>query len=365
MRRRVLMIVLALWLLGMVLGASVGIAGWNAPLADRDFASFWVAGKLASRGHAALAYDLGGLRATAAQWLGTSVKIAFPYPPHSLLFAVPLSVIPYKVSFCLWQSVSALLFYFAARSHVPKGFPAVLVVFTPAALINVAFGQVGLFYGALWLFAFGGSSIAAALLTFKPHLGFLVAIEVVRKRQIVTTSLVAVAIIFLSLLVFGSDAWRASLLGAASQQIQMLAGGQMTKWPTQMTTPLLGYGVAGWVLFAIAAAFLLWRRFNVFTAATATFLIAPYGFHYDMTVVCLGFGFLLFEQWAAMPVWQRLVAALAFLSPGLVTVGTWLVPPMLLAGLYVQSLPVGRNLGVLHKDDKADDGNADGTLHGN
>ena len=338
MRRRVLLIVLSIWLLGMIFGASVGIRGWNASLANRDFACFWVAGKIARSGLAALVYDPNALRAAAASWIGTTAKIAFPYPPHSLLFAVPLSLVPYKLSFWLWQSVSAALFYVAAKPHLPKHFPAILAVLTPAALINVALGQVGLFYGALWLFAFGGSSIASAMLTFKPHLGFLVAVEVIRKRRLVRTSIVAVALILLSLLVFGANAWTASLLQGASNQVAMLTSGAMSKWPTQMTTPLLTYGVAGWALFASAAAFLLSRNFNVFTAATATFLIAPYGFHYDMTVVCLGFGVLLFKKWEEMPVWQRLACTLAFLTPGLVAVESWLIPPLLLLGLYVQAV---------------------------
>jgi hypothetical protein len=115
----------------------------------------------------------------------------------------------------------------------------------------------------------------------------------------------------------------------------MVATAQYPNWYVQMTTPYLGYGMLGWLAFAAGAIFLLTRRFDVFTAATATFLIAPYGFHYDMTVVCLGFGLLLFQNWRSMPPWQCLVCALAFLSPVMVRAGTWLVPPLLLAGLYV------------------------------
>jgi hypothetical protein len=103
-----------------------------------------------------------------------------------------------------------------------------------------------------------------------------------------------------------------------------------------MTTPYLGYGVVGWACFTLAGLLLLARNFNVFTAATAAFLIAPYGFHYDMTVVCLGFGVLLFQKWRTMPPWHTFICALAFLSPVLVALGTWIVPPLLLAGLYVQ-----------------------------
>ena len=104
-----------------------------------------------------------------------------------------------------------------------------------------------------------------------------------------------------------------------------------------MTSPYLAYGLIGWLLFACAAITLLFRRFDVFTAATAAFLITPYGFHYDMTVVCFGFGLLLFNSWRKMPAWQTFVCAMAFLVPLIIAVGSWLASPILLAGLYVQT----------------------------
>jgi len=64
-------------------------------------------------------------------------------------------------------------------------------------------------------------------------------------------------------------------------------------------------------------------------------LISPYGFHYDMPVVCLGLIVLLLREWRTMAPWQTLVCALAFLSPIIVAVGTWFVPPLLLAALFV------------------------------
>jgi hypothetical protein len=331
-------LLIAVWVLGFFFAEWVAMTGWFAILGNRDFAPFWVAGKLARTGDALAAYDMVSLKAAGSQWLGTTVKIVFPYPSHTLLLTVPLSLLPFKMSFWLWQAFSAALFYRAAKPHLPNGFPTILVILTPAALISIVFGQVGLFYGALWLFAFNGSWIAAALLTFKPHLGFLVAVEMIRRRLVMKTVLAAASLILLSVLIFGTDVWSASVFGAATKQLGMLSGGQMIKWYTQVTTPMLSYGVAGWALFAIAAIVLLSRNFHVFTAATATFLISPYGFHYDMTVVCVGFGVLLFEEADAMPPWHRLACAAAFLSPGLVAFGSWLIPPILLTGLYVQSL---------------------------
>jgi hypothetical protein len=71
-----------------------------------------------------------------------------------------------------------------------------------------------------------------------------------------------------------------------------------------------GYGIPSQVAFGLAAAVLLVRNFNVFTAATATFL--PYGFHYAMPVVCLGFATLIVTRWDVLPSWQKVVACLAF-----------------------------------------------------
>jgi hypothetical protein len=158
-----------------------------------------------------------------------------------------------------------------------------------------------------------------------------------RRKLVLRTVLMAIGLVTLSAVLFGLAAWQASIAGAATGQFRLMSTDQYPNWYVQMTTPYLGYGLVGWLAFAAAAIYLLFRRFDVFTAATATFLVSPYGFHYDMTVVCLGFGILLFERWRSMPAWHVFVCALAFLSPILVRAGTWLIPPILLLGLYVQT----------------------------
>jgi hypothetical protein len=93
--------------------------------------------------------------------------------------------------------------------------PRLLAVFTPSALLNVAFGQIGLFYGALWLWCFSGSAVAAALLTIKPQLGVVAAVEAVRARFLVRAIAIGVAILALSVVVFGVETWRAFFEGAS------------------------------------------------------------------------------------------------------------------------------------------------------
>ena len=329
-------LVYALWLAGFIGAAVTALTSARVvPISERDFVSIWVAGKLVVSGHPAQVFDIDSLRAAAAHYAGTTYKIAFPYPPHILFFAVPLSYLPLTASFFAWQAISATLFYVAARPYLPSGMPAILAVLTPAAVVNVTYGQNGFFVGALWLFAFRGSAFAAALLTIKPNVGFLVFIEMIRRKLVVKTSIIAVTLILLSVLAFGWVSWRSSISNAAMHQFSMIAGSEYPNWSVQMTTPLVGYGYVGWLAFAAAAAVLLKRCFDVFTASAATFLISPYAFHYDMTVVCLGFGVLLFSKWRSLPSWQTLVCGLAYLSPIIVRVGTWLIPPLLLVGLYV------------------------------
>ena len=90
-------------------------------------------------------------------------------------------------------------------------------------------------------------------------------------------------------------------------------------------------------IYLVVAALVLSRNFNIWTAATATFLLSPYGFHYDMSVACVGFAVLIFCYWERMPLWQRLIAGLGFLAPIIVQFGTWWVPPIMLLGLFIQT----------------------------
>jgi hypothetical protein len=340
-------LVYALWAFGVLGHIFLFRHAWVGTLNERDFAALWVAGKLAATGHVAQVFDVEALRAAGRQISHTTiVKLAYPYPPHALFIAVPLSFLPLWAAFLVWQTVSGALFYFAARPYCPRGFPKILALLTPAALISVLFGQVGLFFGALWLFAFAGSPIAAAALTFKPHLGALVGIDVIRRRKVLLTIALAGMMMLASVLAFGVEAWRAWFIGAATHQLGDLTQRPFGIWRFQMTTPYLAYGVVGWLLFSGAAIALLSRRFDVFTAATGSFLIAPYGLHYDMTVVCLGFGLLLYQRWRDMPAWETFICAIAFLLPLVVALGTWIASPILLAGLYVQIRnPIGKQKG--------------------
>lgn len=267
--------------------------------------------------------------AAQAAWWTSPKGIWFPYPPHALFLYLPFAFLPFLAAWAVFNLFGLALFLIAAQRYLPKGFPPLLAIATPAALFCVLYGQTGLIVGALWLWAFNGRWQAVALLTFKPHLGVLSALSLKRKTLLPTVGL-AVGLIGASALIF--PAWWPQFFSQLFQQSNAI--GQNTKWPFIAVGPAIGYGFIGWAFFALAALLLLSRKVDAFTAATAALLVSPYGFHYDMPAASLGFLITLNAERSPAKV-AALAAAL--LIPVLVRFGAWIAPPVLLWTLWVQT----------------------------
>ena len=332
-----------LWLLGSLVTLWMLRGGLTADHLsfDRDYANLWVAGRLALEGNVAAIFDVEAFRQESVRLMGARVPGNYSYPPHALFLAMPFAVLPYGWSFIAWTLAGAAFFMWAAREHCHKVMPLFLVVLTPAALDNIRFGHYGFFVGGLFLLAFSRrriAGLAAAALTIKPHLGLMVAVQMLLDRRALLVAIAGtIGLIVASLLAFGAAAWTSFFTETFTYQSGLIAPGSRGKLAHMMPTPLVGYGLAGHLVFASCAVLLLTRCFNVFTAATATFLILPYAFHYDMTVVNLGFAILIFTSWDDLKLPEKLATCLGFLAPEFTTLGTWFVPPILLAGLYVQT----------------------------
>ena len=230
--------------------------------------------------------------------------------------------------------MTAAFFYWAARPYLPTGFPPLLVVLTPAALICMDFGQTGLLLGGLWLLAFRGKWLALALLSFKPHLGLLGVLSLRNWQSLAKAMLFGLVLLSATAAVWGPSLWVDFFNHTITHAAEM---GIRKRWFFAGVTPAIGYGMLGWIPFAVAGGLLLARNVNAFTAATASFLISPYGFHYDMTVACLGLGLIIFSNWNDMPFKHRLPMALGFLSPVIALLGVWWVPPILMWALWAQT----------------------------
>lgn len=371
----------ALWALGsvMILGLALGdvqdSVGWAIPkhgvVIGRDFVNMWVGGRMAAEGALAHVYDPLFYLAFLHDLWPAQVQHNYSYPPHTLLLGLPLSQLSYPAALGVWTVATGALFYRAAAPFV-RGFPAWAAVLTPAAVANVWDGQYGFLAGALFLRVFAQmevrpvrAGLAAGLLTVKPHLGLLLPLVMLVRRRfavIAVAALAATGCVLLSGAMFGFGLWRDFIAKVPPTQAHILAARGHEFYLLMMPTARVA--LRGWpdplpsigqLLFAAAALALLWRARAApphelaFPTATATFLILPYAFNYDMPVANLGFAVLLASRWDSLRRWEIAVLGAGFMLPQLTFVFGVLhlpfAPAILLACLWVQvrhATPAGR-----------------------
>jgi hypothetical protein len=335
----------------------------------RDFVNVWTGGRLVLEGRPDAIYSFQEYLAYQQQHVGPIKPHYYSYPPSSFFLVAPFGLMPYFVALFVWLAGSLALFLWAARPYVKEvpNFPLFLAAVTPAATVNVWAGHYGFLVGALWLACFariqrqpGRAGIFAALLTIKPHLGLLIPpILLARRawRTIVVAAVGAAAMVAVSGFLFGFDLWyeyvtrmsrfQASLLhDKGSFFLAMMPGTFTSVRYTMQTSDLVAW--IPHIAVTAAALFLCWRAERkgaglhdlAFVAATGTFLILPYAFNYDMTVVSLGFALILFRQWDELGPWERAALIGGFLSPQLTFIGKLVAfpvaPVILLAALYAQ-----------------------------
>lgn len=362
-----------LWLFGSILALGlfladlIAVRDWLLPGSGvawgRDFINVWTGGQLVWSGELDSLYSYDAYLARIHALTGVTGDHNYSYPPQSLFIGAVLGLLPYWLAYLVWTGGTAALFWWAAKPFV-RGFPSVLVILTPAATINLWAGQYGFLAGALWLLCLrfaekqpNVAGVSAGLLAVKPHLGLLLPVVLVLKRQgrvILWAALALAVILGLSALVFGPDLWRAYMIEVPKTQAAIVnAPGDYLYFKMMPTTlvafrgwsPILAMMMQG--LTAVAALWIVWRtraaplRDMGFVAATATFLILPYGFNYDMTVVCLGLAVLLVTRWSRLATWERVALIAGFVLPqlvvGLQSVPLPLAPFILLAALWVQA----------------------------
>jgi alpha-1,2-mannosyltransferase len=342
----------------------------------RDFLNLWSGGRLAIEGRPGLLYDLGGYHDFLQRQFGPLALHLYSYPPTALLLDIPFGALPYPLAYALWTIGGAALFWWAARPHLrAAGLPGWWALATPAATINLWAGHFGFVMGALWLLAFhnfddrprrGGA--ITALMAVKPHMALLIPLLLLRRAKwsaiVVATGGVA-AIVLLSWIVFGPALWGTYLHATSALELSTMA---MTDqfFQTMMPTTTIAlrqhpltapFAMIGQAITALVAIVLLWRAAGrdvpiarlCFPAATATFLVLPYAFDYDMTVAALGLMLTLHRRWKTMSVWERTALGAGFLAPQLCILlgmtGVPLTPLLLLAALVAQM----RAEGLLHK----------------
>lgn len=335
----------------------------------RDFVNAWTGARLTVEGRTDILYSPNEYVAYLQQAMGPLKPHYYSYPPSSLLLVAPLGLLPYFPALALWIGGTLAFFLWAARPYVRDvpGFPLAVAALTPAATVNIWAGHYGFLIGALWLAALSRiatqpkrAGLFAALMTIKPHLGLLLPLVLLGRRAWTAIAIAVAGTIALLLLsggLFGFGLWYEYLTKMSVLQANLLADRHsfflammpgtftMVHWTLGLPTALAWALHAAGAGAALALCWSAWRsgasdRELAFIGATATFLILPYGFNYDMTVASLGFALLMFAQWGRLRWFERCALIGGFLAPqmtfasGLVHLP--LTPVLLLAGLYVQ-----------------------------
>lgn len=280
-----------------------------------DFMSYWAAGKLASAGTPALAYDIPAHREVQEAVLGEfRGRMPFPYPPPFLFFVLPFSIPPYVAAFGLWVAATGALYLAVSRSVV-RG-PYALA--HPPALLNGLIGQNG--FLTFSIFVAGANrlreqpftaGLILGLLVIKPQLAALLPIAVLASRNwraIGGAVISASGLLLLALLAFGVESYRGFL------ELMPLYSGWMAenKWPwEEFASPFaflrflgipatIGLAVQG-VLLA-GAAVLTWVAWSedwkekVPILAAASLLVSPYLLTYDALLLLVPMGLWISEQ---------------------------------------------------------------------
>jgi len=328
----------------------------------RDFVNLWTGGHLLRAGRAEAIYDVAAYREYLAALFGPMGGHNYSYPPVTFPIAQLFSLLPYWLALILWLGSTGALFVWATRRWWPSGWnPVWLAVLTPAALMNIWAGHYGFLVGALFLLGWERldarpwqAGLFFGLMLVKPHLAILVPLALLARgewKALLSGALTVLVLIAATSAAYGWDTWFHFLFGAGTVQAGLIDAG--TSFYGYMSTslatsllrltdnPALAFGAQMLLGIVAVAMVVVAARGKLPTAdlamlvATATFLVLPYAFNYDLTVVMI----------AAVRLWadsratrvERALAITGFLSP---QIGMLLAPlgipatPLMLAALF-------------------------------
>ncbi|GAA0526111.1 hypothetical protein FHS83_002017 [Rhizomicrobium palustre] len=317
----------------------------------RDFVNSWMGARAVLAGNVPSLFHLQGYNQALINLFGPMPPHNWSYPPVLLLFLWPLGFFPYLAALALWSVAGYGAYIGAARAFCADkrllGFAAV----APAAGICLFSGQNGFFTAALLILFFRFwderpwlAGLCLGLMLYKPHLVVLFPLALVlsgRWKVFLAAGITVVALILLTALVFGHSIWSdyVRLVMPVQKGVLETGTGFLTMMPTgYMNARMLGAGPhlaqqiqMPFTLIALAA--VIWtfikKRDAVLSIAvlvTASFVVTPYAFDYDMVV----FGWVIALLWPyfesrwekvflvviwTLPVWIIAIGAIPVSAP--------------------------------------------------
>ena len=283
------------------------------PVIGGDFVVLHTAGAAAIDDKASL-YDIVTLEAAlqdAFPAFGEEFRLAWQYPPTTLLAMNVFGAAPYPIAYGLWVLLGVAAIITCARDLGASPRALLMVAASPILFQAAITGQTGMFTAAL-MFLAGFSpdkrpliaGCAAGLLTMKPQLGVLIPIAYVAAgawRAVAVATVVSLGLAALSYLVFGAAPWGAFIEGSLvhGERIGalLLPAHKMTTTfgaLTMLGAPMQISAIAQLATFFALASivFFVWRRteesrIRFAVLATASVLATPYVFYYELPIVLL------------------------------------------------------------------------------
>ena len=316
-------------------------------MAARDYSDMWAAGRLVALGKVNTLFDIEIFNAELRSMFGAGfTHQVWPYPPPTLLLAVPLSALPLFTGFLLYTAATIGSLWLALRSSGLTVAASAIVLLSPAVAHNALVGQNGsliaaILFGGLSLVprrAIMGGAILGALI-IKPQFGLLLPLCLAASgnwRAMFAMATSSGVLILASVLSFGVEPW----IGFFVHTQSMIAAILKAPWealPAQqifastfMAARSLGASlelawglqIAVAILCAIVA-WSIWQRQNdvdplVRAALTGLLAVAaaPWAHSYDM--VLLSVAVVVLIRTAHRTLWFLL--GFAWLWPGAVDV---------------------------------------------
>ncbi len=345
---------------------------------DRDFANYWLAGRMALHGDHMDLFSQPAYFLRLQEVFGVGYPIrAWSYPPHFLLFLWPLGLLPYEAALIAFMAATFAVFCGSVvvfrRTYAPDSAAGVLLLaLTPYVVMMFVAAQNGFLTAALLLYGLAAmkrrpalAGMAFAALTIKPQLGLLVPVLLAFDRNwaaVAWSAVLASALILLSVAFFGAESWHAYLTDTLSYQRSV-----MTDWHgifLRMMPTVFGsarsFGMSPetafalqWpvsVLAATLVAWLFWREADplrrAFVLGTGTFLVSPYAFNYDMGALAVAAALLLGSGRVPGDRFAQLSVGIVAVIPAAVTnlgrAGLPVVPVILAAALVTIVMDVRR-----------------------
>ena len=314
----VILLGLAVAILGAWIVASDGLIDRNGKPVGTDFSNIYAAGTLALQGHAADAYDPPLQHAAERAVFGRDVPFfGWHYPPFFFVVAALVATVPYAYGLLLWMALSLPGYLVAIRTILPRRETLLAAAAFPAVFVNIGHGQNGFFTAAL----LGGAmqllerrpalaGVLIGLLAYKPQFGLLIPLALLAGKRwitIVTAAVTVVVSIALSVVILGSDIWRAFYASTAfTQSVVLEQGGTGWEKIQSVFSAVRSWGASVPLAYAIQSALTLtlaacivwlWRSAAAFelkaaALAVACLLATPYVLDYDLVVLGVAIAFL-------------------------------------------------------------------------